>query len=352
VQIRYSAVSLSEPEAIHFRYKLQETDKDWHETDSAEPASYRNLAPGSYHFSVDATDTNGVWSHKVATAEFTILPAFYQTAWFRLLAVAAFFASLWGVYRLRLRQLGREFNITLEARVNERTRIARELHDTLLQSFNGLLLRFQTVSMLLPDRGVEAKAHLDSAIDQAAQAITEGRDAVQDLRSSATVTNDLAAAIGTLGQELAVHENGNNAPVFRIEVEGTARELQPILRDEVYRIAAEALRNTFRHAQPRQVEVKIDYGERELRLHVRDDGKGIDAKTLHGEAPAGHFGMHGMRERAESVGGRLEVWSELDSGTEVELTIPASIAYSTSPRTRRFWWQKRRLSPRRHGDTE
>jgi signal transduction histidine kinase len=342
VQIRYSAVSLSEPEAIHFRYKLQETDKDWHETDSAEPASYRNLAPGSYHFSVDATDTNGVWSHKVATAEFTILPAFYQTAWFRLLAVAAFFASLWGLYRLRLRQLGREFNITLEARVNERTRIARELHDTLLQSFHGLLLRFQTVSMLLPDRAVEAKSHLDSAIDQAAQAITEGRDAVQDLRSSTTVTNDLAAAIGALGQELAAHENGNNAPVFRIEVEGAARDLHPILRDEVYRIAVEALRNAFRHAQARQVEVEIDYGERGLQLHVRDDGKGIDAKVQQGETPAGHFGLHGMRERAESVGGRLEVWSELDSGTEVALTIPASIAYNISPRPRRPWLRRKK----------
>jgi signal transduction histidine kinase/ligand-binding sensor domain-containing protein len=352
VQIRYSAVSLSEPEAIHFRYKLQETDKDWHETDSAEPASYRNLAPGSYHFSVDATDTNGVWSHKVATAEFTILPAYYQTAWFGLLAVAAFFASLWGLYRLGLRQLGREFNITLEARVNERTRIARDLHDTLLQSFHGLLLRFQTVSLLLPDGAVEAKSQLDSAIGQAAQAITEGRDAVQDLRSSTTVTNDLAAAIGALGGELATNEYGNPAPVFRIEVEGAARELHPILRDEVYRIAVEALRNAFRHAQARQVEVEIHYGDRGLRLNVRDDGKGIDAKTMQGETPAGHFGIRGMRERAESVGGHLEVWSELDSGAEVELTIPASVAYATSPRTRRLGWLKRRVQPRRHGDTE
>jgi signal transduction histidine kinase len=156
------------------------------------------------------------------------------------------------------------------------------------------------------------------------------------------VTNDLAAAIGALGQELAAHENGNNAPVFRIEVEGAARDLHPILRDEVYRIAVEALRNAFRHAQARQVEVEIDYGERGLQLHVRDDGKGIDAKVQQGETPAGHFGLHGMRERAESVGGRLEVWSELDSGTEVALTIPASIAYNISPRPRRPWLRRKK----------
>jgi signal transduction histidine kinase/ligand-binding sensor domain-containing protein len=337
VQIRYSAVSLSEPEAIHFRYKLQETDKDWHETDTAEPASYRNLAPGSYHFSVDATDTNGVWSHKVATAEFTILPAFYQTAWFRLLAVASFFALLWGLYRLQLRQLTHEHNMRLEARVNERTRIARDLHDTLLQSFHGLLLRFQTVSNLLPTRPAEAKETLDSAIDQAAEAITEGRDAVQGLRSSTVVTNDLALAINTLGEELAAGETNPNNAVFHVGVEGTTRDLHPILRDEVYRIAGEAMRNAFKHAQAQRIEVELRYDERQFRLRVRDDGKGIDAKLVNDHERPGHYGMRGMRERAKLLGGKLTVWSELDAGTELELRIPATNAYATPDGGKRSW---------------
>ena len=173
VQIRYSAVSLSEPEAIHFRYKLQETDKDWHETDSAEPASYRNLAPGSYHFSVDATDTNGVWSHKVATAEFTILPAYYQTRWFQATCAAAFLGLLWALYRYRLHQIAQRFNTRLESG-NERTRIARELHDTLLQSFHGLMFRYQAARNMLPRRPEEAMQALDGALERTEQAIAEG----------------------------------------------------------------------------------------------------------------------------------------------------------------------------------
>jgi hypothetical protein len=149
VQISYTAVSLSDPEAIRFLYKLQETDKDWHEATSATPVTYRNLPPGSYHFSVEASDTNGVWSSEPANMAFTILPAFYQTLWFRSLCVILFLVTLAGLYQLRLRQLARQFSLRLEERVSERTRIARELHDTLLQSFQGLLLRFQTAYALL-----------------------------------------------------------------------------------------------------------------------------------------------------------------------------------------------------------
>jgi signal transduction histidine kinase/ligand-binding sensor domain-containing protein len=342
LEIDYTALSLVEPEKVRFRVKLEGFDRDWQDVDDRRQAFYTNLSPRNYRFRVAACNNSGVWNEAGDTLDFSIAPAYYQTFWFRAACLTALLGLLWAAYQLRLRQLAREFNMRLEERVSERTRIARDLHDTLLQSFHGLLLRFQTVSMLLPDRVIEAKERLDSAIDQAAQAITEGRDAVQDLRSSATVTNDLAAAIGALGQELAAHENGNNAPIFRIEVEGATCDLHPILRDEVFRIAAEALRNAFRHGQARQVEVEIHYDERDLQLHVRDDGKGIDAKILQGETPAGHFGLHGMRERAESVGGRLEVWSERDSGTEVALTIPASIAYNTSPRPRRPWQTGRR----------
>ena len=198
VQISYAAISLSDPTAVHFRYKLQETDKDWHEGASASPVSYRNLAPGSYHFSVMATDTNGVWSDQVATAEFAILPAFYQTRWFLVLCVAAALGAMYLAYLLRLRQVAQKF----QTRMDERTRIARELHDTLLQSFQGLLVILQSGINVLPDRPDVARARerLQGAIDQAEQAITEGRDAVQGLRSSRTkISGDLAAALNTLG---------------------------------------------------------------------------------------------------------------------------------------------------------
>jgi signal transduction histidine kinase len=193
------------------------------------------------------------------------------------------------------------------------------------------MLRFQTVYALLPGRPDEARQTLGLAIDQAAQAITEGRDAVQDLRSSTVETNDLAVAIRAIGEELSADGTNQNGAVFQVEVEGTPRNLQPILRDEVYRIAGEALRNAFLHSQARKIEVEIRYDDRQLRLRVRDDGKGIDPKVVSGNGRAGHYGLHGMRERAKLVGGKLAVWSELDSGTEVELTIPASIAYATSP---------------------
>jgi signal transduction histidine kinase len=284
---------------------------------------------------VIASNNDGVWNEAGASLDFSIAPTYYQTTWFRATCVAAFLVFLWGLHRLRLRQQAYEFNKGLEARVSERTRIARDLHDTLLQSFHGLLLRFQTVSNQLPPG--DARQKLDSAIDQAAQAITEGRDAVQGLRSSTVVTNDLAVAISALGQELAAGEPTEDSAVFRVTVEGSPRSLHPILRDEVYRIAGEAMRNAFKHARARHIEVEIHYDERQLRLRVRDDGKGIDPKVLDGDGRAGHFGLHGIRERAELMGGKVAVWSQMDSGTEVELSIPASKAYAKPPVARRSW---------------
>ena len=340
--IDYTGLSFVAPEKVHFRFKLEGQDKDWREVVNQRRVEYSNLPPGNYRFRLIACNNSGVWNEKGDELDFSVAPAYYQTNWFRALCAAIFLAMLWALYQYRLHQVAQEFNLGLEARVSERTRIARELHDTLLQSLHGLLLRFQAASNLLPERPAEAKQRLDSAIDQAAQAITEGRDAVQVLRSSTIETNDLALAISALGKELAADETNRNSAVLQVAVEGTPRNLHPILRDEVYRIAGEALRNASRHAQARQIEVEIRYDERELRLRVRDDGKGIDPKVLTGDGRAGHFGLRGMRERAKLVGGKLDVWSELDTGTEVELTIPASLAYAKSP-PRRSWfsgWRK------------
>jgi signal transduction histidine kinase len=287
LEIDYTALSLVVPEKVHFRYKLEGWESDWRGAGNRRQAFYTNLPPRNYRFRVMACNNSGVWNEAETFLDFSVAPAYYQTNWFRSSCVAVFLALLWVLYQLRLRQLAREFNAGLEARVNERTRIARELHDTMLQSFQGLLLRFQTVSNLLP--ADEPKQKLDDAIDQAAQAITEGRDAVQGLRSSTTVTNDLACAITALGTELA-GESNPNAAKFHVEVEGTPRDLHPILRDEVNRIAGEALRNAFKHAQAQRIEVEIRYDVRRLRLRVVDDGKGIDATHLDEQGRAGHYG--------------------------------------------------------------
>jgi signal transduction histidine kinase/ligand-binding sensor domain-containing protein len=337
LEIDYTALSLVAPEKVLFRYKLEGWDRDWQDPGKRRQAFYTNLSPGKYRFRVSACNNSGVWNEAGTFLDFSVAPAYYQSTWFRLSCVAAFVLFLWALYQVRLRQVAQQFNMRLEERVGERTRIARDLHDTLLQSFHGLLLRFQAATNLLPNRPEEARKTLESAIEQAAQAITEGRDAVQGLRSSTKVTNDLALAISALSEELGCGETNPNCAEFDVEVEGTPRNLHPILRDEVYRIAGEAVRNAFKHAQAERVEVEIRYDERQLRLRVRDDGKGIDAKLLNEGGRAGHYGMRGMRERAKLMGGKLAVWSELGSGTEVELRIPGSRAYETAPGRRRSW---------------
>lgn len=328
LEIDYTALSLTAPEKTQFRVKLEGQDNDWRAPGNPRHAHYTNLRPATYRFRVIAANNSGVWNEQGDTLEFFIAPAYYQTNWFRALSAVLFLALLWAAYQLRVRHLHHQFAMTLDARVDERTRIARELHDTLLQSFHGLLLRFQTVSQLLPDRPAEAKDKLDSAIEQAAEAITEGRDAVQGLRDSTVQDNDLALAISTLGEELAT-DSSSHRPSFRVAVEGVSRNLHPMLRDEIYKIAAEALRNAFRHAQARRVEVEIRYGDEQFRLRVRDDGKGIHPAVLSAEGIEGHYGLRGMRERATLIGAKLTVWSEVDAGAEVEVQIPASTAYAT-----------------------
>ena len=336
--IDYIALSLVVPEKVHFRYKLEGQDKDWREVINDRAVQYTNLPPKHYKFRVLACNNSGVWNEEGASLDFVIPPAWYQTNWFRALCVAAFLTLLWGVYHLRVLQLRREFNAALEARVGERTRVARDLHDTLLQSFHGLMLRFGVVDRLLPGRVEEAQEELRRAMELATDAITEGRDAVQALRSSTIETNDLVRAIQTIGEELAANKTNPGSPSFGMRVEGASRDLRPLLRDEVYRIAAEALRNAFRHANASRIEAEVRYGDKQFRIRVVDDGKGIDPTVLSG-GREGHYGLPGMRERAEVVGGKLTVWSELETGTEVDLTVPAANAYAAAPRS--SWWSQR-----------
>jgi signal transduction histidine kinase len=249
-----------------------------------------------------------------------------------IVATVAFLTTAWVITAMvaRVRKLTEaQLTLRFEERLSERLRIARELHDTLLQSFQALMLHFQTVNDLLPPG--EAKEALEKVLDRADKAIVEGREAIQNLRSSTTTTNELAEALTALGEELAgPRDSGRASTTFRVSIEGMPRDLHPILRDDIYRIAREALRNAFRHAHANKIEAEITYGERVLRLRIRDDGKGIDPKLLD-TGRDGHWGLPGMRERAQELGAQLDMWSQLGAGTEVELRIPGSIAYGTSP---------------------
>ena len=341
LQIYYTALSLVAPEKVHFKFKLEGQDLDWREVVNDRDVQYSNLGPGPYRFRVIACNNSGVWNEQGDALEFSIAPAYYQTNWFRALCAVLVLALVWAIYQLRLRQLRHDFALTLEARVAERTNIARDLHDTLLQSAQGLLLQLEVLSQMQKDRPIEAKEKLAEIINRTADAITEGRDAVQGLRASTVQTNDLARAINTLGQEFATDPAKDGSPAFRVTVEGDSRDLHPIMRDEVYRIAGEALRNAFRHAQARQIEVEIRYDNQQFRLRVRDDGRGMDATVLSGEGVEGHYGLRGLHERARLIGGKLVVWSEVGVGTEVELFVPASSAYTT---TRRGSWLSQKFA--------
>ena len=324
VQIDYSALSLSVPERVRFRYKLDGSDKGWQDVGTRREAYYSNLGPGSYQFRVIACNNDGVWNESGASLGFSIAPAYYQTAWFRVSCAAAFLALLWALHRFRLHQIASEFNVRLEERVVERTRLARDLHDTLLQGFQGLMLRLQALDDLLPQG--EAKDELEQTLDRADQVVAEGRKAVHDLRLSTVVTNDLARAVRALGDELSSEDSAT----FGFLVEGETRELHPIVRDEVYRITREALRNAFSHARARHIEAEIIYAENLFRLRIRDDGEGIAPAILE-DGRAGHYGLPGMRERAAEIGAKLDIWSGIGTGTEIDLSVPASIAYGKRP---------------------
>jgi signal transduction histidine kinase/ligand-binding sensor domain-containing protein len=353
LEIDYSAVSLNRASRVRFRYKLEGLDAGWRDAGSRRQAFYNDLPPGKYQFVVSASNGDDLWNEAGATLNVEVPPAFNQTTWFRASCVIAFFALLWALHRYRLYQIRHEFDARLEERVGERTRIARDFHDTLLQSFQGLLFRFQAVRELHRTRPAEAEEILESALDQAAQAITEGREAVQGLRASTVETNDLAVAIKTLGGELAAEGSVHSSTGLSVEVQGTSRTLHPIVRDEIYRIAGEALRNAFRHAEANQIEVELHFDERQLRLRIRDDGKGIDPEFLTSQGREGHFGIHGMRERAELISGKLTVWTAQGSGTEIELSVPAVHAFAASSARWRSWLtEKLSGSARRSGNEQ
>jgi signal transduction histidine kinase len=253
------------------------------------------------------------------------MPPWWQTWWFRALTGILIVIAAGALYASHVRKLRRQFDIGLQARDSERARIARELHDSLLQGYQGLLFRLQAARNLLPERPQAAAGALETAMELGDKAMCESREAVQDLRASAPASN-LADSLAELGDELALHGQ-DGGPTYDVLLHGRPQELVPPVRDEIYRIAREAVRNAAAHARARRIEAELNYGSSELSLRVRDDGVGIDPQTLE-HWRAGHWGLQGMRERAESFGARFSLWSESSVGTEIELVVPAAICYA------------------------
>jgi signal transduction histidine kinase/ligand-binding sensor domain-containing protein len=324
--IDYTALSLVAPEKVHFKYKLEGQDQDWREVVNDRQVQYSNLPPRHYRFRVMASNNSGVWNEQGDTLEFSVAPAYYQTNWFRALCAAAFLLLVWATYQLRVRQLQREFDSAIEARVSERTRIARELHDTLLQSLQALLFQYQAARNLFANGSERALQVLDATLDRTEQAIADSRDAIQDIRSDIIAHNALPELLARAGTDLAESQGDQPLPTFGVTVEGARKTVPPIIREETYRIALELLRNAFRHSNAHRIEAEVRYDNDTLRLRIRDDGRGMDLKVPQ-ESTAGHWGLRGVRERAERIGAKLDVWSEVGAGTEFQLTIPAGIAY-------------------------
>jgi ligand-binding sensor domain-containing protein/signal transduction histidine kinase len=335
--LSFAALTYFNPDANRYRYKLDKLDHDWIEVGSDRRiASYTTLPAGKYTFHVQSATRQGVWNEPGLALGITILPPWWGTFWFRLLCIAAIVGVLWTLYLVRLKQVEAEIRARIEERLGERERIARELHDTLLQGVQGLILRFQAVAERIPI-SEPARQMIEKALDRADEVLVEGRDRVKNLRLTAQMKT-LREAFTEVIKDLAVGKGVE----FSVVVEGDARRLNPLVRDEAYWIGHEALVNALHHAGARRIEVEIAYDPSHLRLRFRDDGSGIDPKIIEAGGIPGHWGMRGMRERAAKIGAHLETWSRPGAGTEMELKIPGSVAYGR-PGNGSFWRRVRHL---------
>ena len=322
VTLTYTGLSLSAPERVLFRYRLDGFDRDWSEATPARQAVYTNLDPGPYQFHVKASNSEGVWNGPEATFDFSIAAAFWQTTTFRLSVLLLFAGAVWAAYRVRMLQVARQMNLRFEERLAERTRIAQELHDTLLQGFVSVSMQLHVVADRLPADS-PAKPLLTRVLDLTRRVIEEGRNAVRGLRSSISSSHDLEVAFSAMSEELAADRKVD----YRVIIEGRDRPLKPIIRDELYRIGREAVVNAFRHSEARTIELELEYASKGLRMLVTDDGRGIDGQVLQ-SGRDGHWGLSGMHERADRIGARLKVWSRAGGGTEIELSVPARVAFA------------------------
>lgn len=324
IEIDYTAPSLALPQKLAFRYRLEGYEERWQEVGARRQAFYNELAPGEYAFHVTACNQDGVCNDRGARLAFKVLPAFYQTAWFMVLVALATLLLLWAMLAFRVRQVATRIRSRLEASLEERERIARELHDTFLQSVQGLMLKFQSAMEKIPP-GEAARDLMEQALDRADGVLVEGRKRVTALRHSTRAQRDFTAAI----RQLVAHVSEDTTVDVRLTVEGESRGLHPVVAEEAERILSEGLANALRHANARTIHIEILYSRRELTVRLVDDGQGFDESVLHAAPADGHWGLAGMRERARKIKAQFEIASRPDAGTSIELRVPANIAYAS-----------------------
>jgi len=330
VEIDYAALSLAIPERVRFRYRLEGVDADWVEAGARRQAFYTNLKPGKYVFRVRAANNDGAWNEQGASLALDLPPTLFQSRLFLLLCAGAAACLLAVAYHWRMRRLSQRLQAGLRERMAERERIARELHDTLLQGVQGLILKFQSATRQVPPE-LPARDQLERALDRAEDVVVEARDRVRSLRTDAA--GDLVATLTEVAETM--RSPGSAETV--VAAQGRATDLHPLVADEIERVVVEALFNAHRHARATRIDVVVAFERRRLRVSVHDDGDGVDPAILEAGGREGHFGLAGMRERARKVCGVLTIRSAPGQGTEVELVAPGNVAYATRPESLWAW---------------
>ena len=312
--------------------------------------TYTNLGPGYYRFHIMASNNEGLWNGPETIISFRIARAFWQTWWFQGLCIAVVVLGMIALYRLRIYFLTRRLNVRFQERLAERTRIAQELHDTLLQGVLSASMQLDVAEDQVPENS-PAKPLLRRVLQLMGQVTEEGRTALRGLRTTQSDNLSLEKAFSRMRQELDVSERIG----YRVVAQSATRPLRPLIRDEVYRIGREALVNAFGHASASTVEVEVDYASDYLRVMIRDDGRGIDPVVLQ-TGRDGHWGLVGMRERSESIGGKLKLRSRVGAGTEIELVVPSAIAFEgklhRTPLRWRHWLSRERFDKSVANDSE
>jgi signal transduction histidine kinase/ligand-binding sensor domain-containing protein len=333
LHFRFSSVSLSYPERARYRYRLSGIDKDWQDAGAKRDAFYGNLGPGNYRFQVMAANQDGVWNTAGVALDLSIAPTLTQTAGFKLLCAIVLMLAVYLGYRLRVRQITQAFEARLQARLQERERIARTLHDTLLQGSQGAILMMAAELDKLP-HGTPARLALEQAIAYAEEALHEGRDQVMELRNSLDPDASLAAALESVARKLAAGPGGGRGPKFVLHQHGTPYKLDPLVAENVFAIGREAILNTYKHASARCIEVHLHYRASAFQLVVRDDGIGIAPEVARNGGGQGHWGVLGMRERASRIGATLEIGPSgiFDAGGAPESRETCAVGKAAAPR--------------------
>jgi signal transduction histidine kinase len=339
ITFRYSGTSLALNQRVLLRYSLTGLDQTWSTDASSRQVVYTHLTPGSYTFRAIASNALGIWNGPETDIKFVVRPAYWQTWYFRTLCALAAAFLVVVLYRFRLMQVTTQLDRRFQDRLVERTRIAQDLHDTLLQGLISASMQLD-VAQERVSADSPAKPSLQHVLQLMQQVMEEGRRALRALR-----TNDDSADLETRFLALGSMQTNGSGVHYEVRVEGQARPLQSALLDEVYRIGKEAWSNAMAHAQASQIVVILQFGRRAFRMHVRDDGRGIPPAILSNMRES-HRGISGMKQGARAIGSVLKIRSRVLGGTDVELVVPSAIAYTRVNPHRFPWsWKFRREDP-------